>query len=142
MRATDLPPDLQRKILGKVVGKAAPKPEENEGENLFRFQIKALELPAPREQYPFAQGMGRKFAADFAWPEFWLIVEIFGGIYLKGGGAHSRPAKIETDMERMQYAGLLGFRFLPFTPDDVFSGHAINWTEKTLRAVGWRPAKL
>ena len=121
IRASDLPADLQRKFLGKVATKAAPKPGQNEGENLFAFQIKACGLPLAREQYPFAQYMGRKFASDFAWPEYKLLVEISGGIWRKGGGAHSRPQKIESDMERQQYAALLGFYVLPFTPDEVAS---------------------
>lgn len=136
MRVSDLPPDLRRKLLGNTP-KAAPKPEENEGENLFSFQIKAMKLPEPLRQYKFAESMGRKFAADFAWPEFKLIAEVSGGIWLKGGGAHSRPHLIEADMVRQQHAAYLGFLMLPFTPDEIFSGHAIDWTAKTLRRIGW-----
>lgn len=137
MKASDLPADLRRKIAN--IGKH-PKQEDVDGESLFAFQIKATGLPAPVRQYKFAESEGRKFAADFAWvqPEYKLIVEISGGIWLKGGGAHSRPQKIEIDMERQQYAAYLGFLMMPFSPDDVFSGHAIAWTEKTLRRIGWK----
>jgi len=136
MRASDLPPDLRRKLLGEV--KKAPKPEENEGENLLAFQIKAMKLPVPLRQFKFAGALGRKFAADFCFVEYKLIVEVSGGIWMKDGGAHSRPQKIELDFERQQYAAYLGFLMMAFVPDDVFSGHAIDWTAKTLGRLGWR----
>ena len=135
MKVADLPPELRRKLLGNTP-KAAPKPEENEGENLFAFQVKAYGLPVPVRQYKFAESLGRRFAADFCFVEQRLIVEISGGIWIKGGGAHSRPQKIEGDMERQQYAAYLGFLFMPFTPDEIFSGHAIDWTRKTLERLG------
>lgn len=137
MRASDLPPDLRLKLLGEVK-KSAPKPEENEGENLFAFQVKALKLPTPARQYKFAESLGRNFMADFCFVDQKLIVEVQGGIWIKGGGAHSRPQKIEQDMERQQYAAYLGFFMMPFSPDDVFSGHAIDWTAKTLERLGWK----
>lgn len=136
MKASDLPADLRRKLLGNVP-KAAPTPEENEGENLFAFQVKAMKLPAPLRFYKFAMSMGRKFEADFCFLDHKLIVEINGGLWMKGG-AHSMPTHIERDMVKHQHAVLLGFWMMAFTPDDVFSGHAVAWTEKTLRRIGWK----
>jgi hypothetical protein len=135
MRASDLPKDLQKRLLGKTVSKIR---EPNEGELLFRQQCKLLKLPPVAEQYHFAITMNRRFVADFCFVRYGLIVEICGGLWVKGGGAHSRPAKIEKDIERQQYAALLGFWMLPFTPDDVFSGHAIDWTQKVLAKLGWK----
>jgi hypothetical protein len=137
VKAADLPPELRRKLLGNTP-KPAPKPEENEGENLFAFQIKAMGLPAPERQYKFAESLGRKFMADFCFVDHKLIVEISGGLWIPGGGAHSRPKKIEQDMERQQYAAYLGFLMMAFTPDQVFSGYAIEWTQKVLRTKGWQ----
>lgn len=137
MKASDLPPDLRRKLLGGAP-KAAPKPEENEGENLFAFQVKAMKLPTPLRQYKFAKSLDRNFECDFCFVEQRLIVEVNGGIWFKGGGAHSRPKKIEQDMERQQYAVYLGFFMMAFTPDEVFSGHAVDWTAKTLERLGWK----
>lgn len=114
-------------------------PVANEGEQLFRFQAKAMKLPKFEEQYEFAAKMGKHYKADFCNLEYQVIVEINGGIWRKGGGAHSRPTKIVSDMVRYQYAARLGFFILPFTPDEVVTGHAIDWTQETLRAHGWRP---
>jgi hypothetical protein len=137
VKVSDLPPDLRRKLLGDVK-KAAPKDAENEGQNLFAFQIKAMKLPPAVQQFKFAESMGRKFTADFAWhPEYRLLVEINGGVWMKGG-AHSMPTHIERDMVKLQHATLLGFSMLAFTPDDVFSGHAVDWTAKTLERLGWK----
>lgn len=111
----------------------------NAGEDLFRFQCRALKLPPPVEQFEFAASMGRLFRSDFAFTEYQLLVEIQGGIWLKGGGAHSRPLKIAGDIRRQQYAVRLGYFLLPFTPDEVVSGHAIEWTQEVLHHLGWRP---
>lgn len=96
-------------------------------------------MPLVTEQFPFAKPLGRLFKADFAFVEYQLLIEISGGLWMKGGGAHSRPAKIAGDMRRHQYAVRLGYFMLPFTPDEVKSGHAIAWTEDVLRHLGWRP---
>ncbi len=109
------------------------------GEDLFRFQCKAMSLPPVTEQFEFAKPMGRKFKADFCFEPWKLIIEVNGGVWLKGGGAHSRPAKIEGDMERQQYAVRMGYFVLPFTPAQVKSGHAVNWTRQVLINFGWRP---
>jgi len=113
-------------------------PKSNAGEDLFRFQAKALGLPPFEEQYLFAQSMGRQFRSDFCFIEYKLLVEINGGIFMKRG-AHAMPTKILGDMERHQYAARLGYFVLPFSPDEVRNGHAIAWTQETLRMHGWRP---
>jgi very-short-patch-repair endonuclease len=104
-------------------------PKANRGEDLFRFQCKSLKLPPFEEQYLFAKSMGREFRADFCFVEYDLIVELQGGIH---------RLKFEGDMRRQQYATRLGLYILPFSIDEVFSGHAVEWTEKTLRQFGWR----
>lgn len=113
-------------------------PKVNAAEELFAFQCKAHKLPPVTRQFKYASSEGRKFAADFAWEQYRLLVEINGGIWRLGGGAHSRPAKIEADMERHQYAALTGYYVAPFTPNDVTSGHAINWTMRVLQTRGWK----
>jgi very-short-patch-repair endonuclease len=138
LHVRDLPKDLQRELL-KGVKIPTLKAEPNEGEDLFRFHLKAHKLPKWMEQHKFATCMGREFMADFAFKDFPVLVEINGGIWREGGGAHSRPEKIIKDMERYRYAARLGLFILPFTPDEVFSGLAIDWTMETLRQHGWRP---
>lgn len=114
--------------------KVAKIPRANAGEDLFRFHCKAAGMPKPVEQFLFAEALGKRYRADFCWPDYKLIVEINGGIFMKRG-AHAMPTKIVSDMVRQQHATLLGYYMLAFTPDDVTSGHAIEWTRKTLEAL-------
>ncbi len=116
--------------------------KSNRGEDSLRFQFKAMRLIPFEEQFPFADCMGRKFRSDFAFIGNGLrcagvLIEVSGGLWIRGGGAHSRPAKIELDMERQQYAALLGFFMMPFTPLQVDSGFALEWTKNTLIKLGW-----
>lgn len=123
-------------------------------EREFAFQIRSHALPAPFSyinsagdlsyQFSFAteaDAVGveaRKFRADFAWPSYTLLVEIQGGIWLRGGGAHSHPKDIERDIIRQQYAALLGYFVLPITTDQVKNGHGIEWLQRVLYARGWK----
>ena len=98
-------------------------------EDSFKFQCMALKLPKALPQFRFHPK--RQWKCDFGWPDYKLLVEIDGGIWIKGGkGAHSRPANIERDMEKSNYAQLLGYVFLRFRPVDVTSGLAVDIVQK------------
>ncbi len=114
-------------------------PKINSGEANYAFQCKAFKLPRVDEQFRFAVQLGRRFTADFAFVDYQLLVEIQGGIWRPGGGAHSRPQNLDRDIEKQQHAALLGFLILPFTPQQVKSGFAIEWTQRVLFKLGWRP---
>lgn len=89
-------------------------------------------------EYHFAKGLGRDFRADFGFPCFSLLVEVQGGIWRRGGGAHSRPANIERDIEKAQYAAILGYTLLPVTPADIKSGQAMYLINSLLLQRGLR----
>jgi very-short-patch-repair endonuclease len=107
-------------------------------EDLLAFQMKSLGLPEPARQYPFAQSVKREFLADFAWTQYSLLLEVNGGIWRKGGGAHSHPSNIERDIEKQQFAVLLGFYVLPVTTDEVTSGKAVAVIQQALAVRGWQ----
>lgn len=106
-------------------------------ESEYAYQCRSQRLPEPAEQYPFAKELGRRFTADFAWPKYRLLVEIQGGIWRPGGGAHSHPIDIERDIERQQYMAILRWTMLPVTPQQVKSGRAIELTLMVLEKLGW-----
>lgn len=81
----------------------------------------------------------RKLEIDAACPEFRIGVEVQGGIWRKGGGAHSRPRKIELDIEKQQIALTAGWLLLPVTPRDVLRARAVPLIEKLLQLRGWEP---
>lgn len=126
------------KLNTEPVARRSPLPRyPNKGEDSFAQQCRLCGLPAFERQYPFAKPH-REYRADFAWPAYQLIVEINGGTWRKGGGAHSHPVSIVHDMERTQVAVWLGWYILPFTPDEVKNGHAVDWTKRVLKRHGWR----
>lgn len=93
-------------------------------ENLLDFQLKAAGVDSFERQYRFIEG--RKFSADFAWPRYRLAVEVQGGIWRKGGGAHSHPTMIERDIEKIQVGLTNGWAILPVTSDQVKRGEALR----------------
>lgn len=112
--------------------------EQQESEREFAFQVRAHRLPAPEQQHHWARDAGRQFRADFAWPSHRLLVEVQGGIWMPSGrGAHSGGAAIKLDIERAQYAVLLGWWRLPVTTDQVRNGEAIDLTRRALLRLGW-----
>lgn len=94
-------------------------------EDLFAQQVAAARLAPPLRQYAFAKALGRRWDADFAWPDLKLLAEVDGGIWRRGGGAHSHPTNILRDMAKQNDAVLLGWRVLRFTTDEVTSGYAL-----------------
>ncbi|MGE0227776.1 MAG: endonuclease domain-containing protein [Dehalococcoidia bacterium] len=76
---------------------------------------------------------GRRFKADFAFPELRLLIEVQGGVYT--GQAHGSVSGVLRDNERLNLATLHGWSVLRFTPDDVASGAALTAIEDYLEAV-------
>lgn len=97
-------------------------------EDLLALQLRALGVRHERE-YRFAAP--RRFRADYwIWPD--LLVECDGGIWRKGGGAHSRPANILRDIEKANLAMFNGYRLLRVTPDMIKSGEALALIERAI----------
>lgn len=120
--------------------------KNDEYEREFAFQCLAHKLPACMPQFSFANSRypehkRRRHRADFCFPDYWLLVEIDGGIWMAGGGAHSHPIDIERNMRKRNDAHLWGYGVLCFTPGEVTNGTAIAFTQKVLFARGWRKAQ-
>ena len=108
----------------------------------LEVQLRQRQLPAPVRQYAFASAHGRKFRADFAWPEHGVIVEVEGGTWghirrrdgsESRGGRHNTPEGFERDCDRSNLAALLRFRVFRFTAKMVESGKAAELLEMVLR---------
>lgn len=74
-------------------------------------------LPAPEPEHRFHSE--RRWVFDYAWPDHWIAVEVEGGIWRKGGGAHSRPSNIERDIQKYNAATMAGWRVLRYAPEDL-----------------------
>lgn len=68
---------------------------------------------------------GRKFEADFYWPELGLVLECDGGVWLPKGG-HTTGAGYTSDRERDVEALLNGIITVRYTSTQIASGYALN----------------
>lgn len=99
------------------------------GEELFALHCRVDDL-RPEREFLFAAEIGRKFRADFAWPEQKILVEIEGGNWNQG--RHSRGSGFEEDCVKYNIAALLGYRMFRFTTGLVQSGYAIATIKNAL----------
>jgi hypothetical protein len=78
---------------------------------------------------------------DGIFHEYKLLIEIQGGVWRRGGGAHSHPTDIIRNMQKQNDATLRGFRLLQFTPDEVLNHTAVHYTQRVLiELFGWERA--
>lgn len=74
----------------------------------FKLLCKVEGLPQPVQDHEFAKHRGRGFEIDFAWPDpddpdSGVGIEVQGGIWRKGGGAHQGKGHVR-DMEKLNLA--------------------------------------
>jgi very-short-patch-repair endonuclease len=100
------------------------KPEE-----LLAYQIKLMNFPVPVREYKFVPG--RKFRADFAWPDRMLLLEVEGGTWIKG--RHTTGGGYESDCEKYSLAALLGYRVMRFTTSQIKKGMAVSFLERVFQ---------
>jgi hypothetical protein len=74
----------------------------------------------------------RRWRFDYACPELKIAVEQEGGIWRKGGGAHSRPANIIRDMEKYTQASVMGWVVIRRTPSTLKSSATMRLIEKAI----------
>jgi hypothetical protein len=102
-------------------------------EESYYMQLARLEVPRPEREFKFHPT--RKWRADFAWPERFLLVEIEGGVYSRG--RHTRGKGFETDMTKYNAATMAGYKLLRFSGGMVSSGEAAKKTKAFFDA--WPP---
>lgn len=101
-------------------------------EDTLDVQLRAAGLAPYERQFLFAkQAMGRRWAADFCWPDHHLIVEVDGGVY--SGGRHTRGKGFEGDCDKLNAAAKLGYAVLRFTAKHIKDGSAVTLIEEMVR---------
>jgi very-short-patch-repair endonuclease len=99
------------------------------------MQIKAWGLPTPDREFLFHPE--RRWRADFAWPDFRLLVEVEG--ITPGGGRHQRMLGFEADATKYAEAQALGWTVLRLTPTMVRTGYGIRAVQAALERARWAP---
>ncbi len=94
------------------------------GPDIFT-QAKLIGLPKPVCEYAFDPD--RDWRADYAWPEYKLVVEIEGGAFNQG--RHVRGKGFVKDMEKYNQLAILGYFLLRFTPGQVSNRTAIRFIQ-------------
>lgn len=105
-------------------------PKHSHLEEALAFQIRAARLPAPDREYKALAN--RRYRWDFAWPSYSLLVEVQGGIWMKGG--HSSGAGITRDCTKLSLATLAGWATMQVTKDHIESGEALQWIRTYLES--------
>ena len=88
-------------------------------------------LPAPTLEHQFARAaLGRQWRIDLAWPDadLRIALEIEGGIYAPGGGAHQRVGRggrYLSDMEKYNTLAVWGWLLIRVTYDMIADGRAL-----------------
>lgn len=107
-------PTPAEKQLRQAKAEAAAA-KRKERDDRFVASLVAGGLPEPVREYRFHPT--RRWRFDFAWPEQKVALEVDGGVWT--GGRHTRGAGFIGDMEKLNAAGLAGWRFLRATPKDL-----------------------
>ena len=97
-------------------------------EELLFHHILCAGLPTPEREYRFAPP--RRYRADFAYPEKMLLIEVEGGVWVRG--AHTRGGHYNSDCEKYNLAAKLGYRVLRFTSNMIKDGSALMTIEEVL----------
>ena len=96
-------------------------------EDTFALQLRAAGLKFEREVGVIPK---RKFRHDFRITGTNLLIEVQGGVFVKG--AHSTGLGITRDATKNNLAVLAGFRVLYVTAQHIKSGEALGWVMAAL----------
>lgn len=97
----------------------APRRPAKAQTRLFPTWCSLHGLPAPVAEFPFAKDIGRKWRADWAWPEKKVLLEVDGGVWI--GGRHTSGAGWMKDTDKLNHAALLGWRCLRCAPKTLMT---------------------
>lgn len=96
-------------------------------EDALALQLRASKIEFERE---VAVVPKRKFRHDFRITDTNLLVEVQGGVFVKG--AHSTGLGITRDCTKNNLAVLEGYRVLYVTAQHIKSGEALGWIKRAL----------
>lgn len=97
-------------------------------EALLALRLRAEEFPEWVEEYQFHPK--RKWAMDFAWPQWKIAIETEGGVWIQG--RHSRGKGFIEDCVKYAEAALDGWIVLRCTTEHIDSGEIVDWLRRAI----------
>lgn len=104
-------------VVSKAIAKGLDLVYGRAPEDKFAGLCMVHGLPVPVTEYRFHPT--RMWRLDYAWPDRKLALEVEGGIWRRGGGAHSHPQNIVRDLQKYSEAAILGWRVLRVAPEHL-----------------------
>jgi very-short-patch-repair endonuclease len=101
---------------------------------LFYSLLRREGLPLPETEARFHPTRDWRF--DFLWRAERVFLEVDGGIWLKGGGRHTRGSGWLKDTDKLNAAAALGYRHLRCTPQQLHDLALIATIRETLNYQG------
>lgn len=98
------------------MGKRQSKKKTAE-DNVYNYIVKKG-YPAPLRQQQIIEG--RRYKADFYWPQHKMVLEVEGGIWT--GGRHVRPQGFLGDMEKYNLYAYHGYVLYRCAPQHLHDG--------------------
>lgn len=103
-------------------------------ERLLELHLKAEKIHFVREVKCIPD---REFRFDFRCRNLdtheALLVEVQGGVWMKGRSAHSSGSGLTRDAEKISLAAVEGYRTIIVTPAHIKSGQAVAWIKAALK---------
>lgn len=114
----------------KAIERAVRQEKIKFEQRLFRLWCRQNGLPLPVFEHCFARPE-RNYRFDIAWVEAKLAIEVNGGIWRKGGGAHQGTGHVR-DMEKLNLAQGLTWVVLQYEPKDVRGARMLDDVKRAL----------
>lgn len=73
----------------------------------------------------------RKWRADYAIPKYKIIIEVEGGVWVKG--RHNHPSGFVKDMEKYNTATAMGWSILRVVPKDLMTENTLDLIKETIK---------
>ncbi len=96
--------------------------KHNDYQDIARHWCKIVDIPPPIFEFRFDPD--RKYRADMAYPVRSLLIEVEGGVFIRG--RHNRCIGFLSDMEKYNLMACKGYYLLRFTPQQVKNGEAFK----------------
>lgn len=113
---------------------AAANREKHESAYFLHVVLPLAAKGYPRPRPHLMIFPGHKHHVDYGWIRERIAVELQGQIWRKGG--HSTGKGITRDAWKLNELTCMGWKLLVFTPEQLESGEALEWTERALRHAG------